>query len=496
MDEETKPYLPDGYEVNQIIINYSKIILPFIGKVPVLYTARFPLILGIKGGLNSCKESISEIFSYIRFILVQNKINVQNNYSADILLYFSSRKASFQPAIDILAERLSEKGLKCVLLTSNLIASVKKSGSKDNINWTETDFFKIFSSRLNKSTVFIMLIRSFSYTFFLGLLLIKNDRKLFWRIFVNPFHVYHEILSAVHRFIVLDNLMSLIKPKLIIGNGDHLPFYSEIAFLAKKRRIFSINFFNEHASEVFLPFISDEIWIWNRMVLDCLKKYQLFSSKQKYRIIGKAEIDNLFLSREKESKEEKVLKRSVKTKQVLVFLSEYVDNQMKSTRESTLQAVSWLLFAARKCPDWFFIFKPRPYGESLNISQIPLSVSVKNFLLINSKISLASLLRWRKTFVLAGLSSTALYVSAGAGKVAIRLFPSRKTIPFPVIDKISIPIYRKDDLVKLLKKLKISKSKVRSKAKKQSENSILFPYKGKVINRMEGLIKEKLLIKY
>lgn len=477
-----KKNISDGYYYHlDSIVTYLKAVEPLWKKIPIFFATRFPIILSSHKGIKHKFKSLHNIYKWCisHYYLAEN-LNL-NLPKSDVLLYYSSVKPNWYPATEVLAINLSHKGLCCALITRNKIDILNgrkiKSTSTNNFIRLSFSLEKLTTGKFRSSQIFF---RSIYYSIILYVQIFLNKPILITTILNNPFQVWYEMLLSLERTVISDYILAQLKPKVILTNGDHLPLAAEIIQSKYAKSAHKIWFFNELPYADMLPIFSDEVWVWNKHVVDVFKKIIPRRSKTKFNIIGRPEID-FTLRRPNQLLEENKLFQQTKSKNVLLFISEYIEGHIFNTYEMTKEAINWLAYAANLCPNWYFVYKSRPHHHNDDIPGTEFIKNLKNFIVPKTSINLKDYLNWPNTKVVASCSSTGLFVAAGCGIEAFRLKVSAKSFPMSIIDEVSTIIDSPDQLIKLLNDIDNNRLKL---SKFDPE---IFPYKGKTLQRMKML---------
>lgn len=327
-------------------------------------------------------------------------------------------------------------------------------------------------------------------TFILYVLVWHRDRQLLGKVLGNPLNVWYELLSSALRLKSATLLLHQLRPKLIITNGEHLRIASELLLSEAADNAHKIWFFNENPLPGLVPTLSDEVWVWNKSIVDAFEEIKPPNTSIKYEIIGKPEIDFALQTPQHRMSEEDTLREQAQGRRTLLFLSGYVDSKAHQLEELTRESLRWVAGAARLCPDWCFVFKARPGMQGLQVPGIELFADLPNCIIPESDISLRRFLSWDNLLVIAANSSTGLLVAAGVGKMALRLWASSLSEPLPVTDPASIPIHSLDALAETLLNFDAAFSQYQRSLEDREE--ALFPYRGRSVQRMENLCLQRL----
>ncbi len=107
--------------------------------------------------------------------------------------------------------------------------------------------------------------------------------------------------------------------------------------------------------------------------------------------------------------------------------------------QATDEILGWLEAVGLSALPWRFRIKTRGPGDPI-LALVAARGLGKWLTPVEPGVSLAALLARSEVRAVAALSSSGLYVAAGAGKAALRLLASRWRPPMPVIDEVSVAI--------------------------------------------------------
>ena len=173
-------------------------------------------------------------------------------------------------------------------------------------------------------------------------------------------------------------------------------------------------------------------------------------------------------------------------KNILLFLSEYIEGHLFNTFELTREALYWISLAAQKCPHWFFIFKSRPYHHQDSLPGFELIKDIPNIIVPGTFIEYRNYLNWPNLKAVAACGSSGLFTAAGKGICALRLIVSLQSKSIPIIDNVATRIDSPQELIQILHRLE----------KKEMIlpiiNTDIFPNEGKVVEVMEKNCLERL----
>jgi hypothetical protein len=240
----------------------------------------------------------------------------------------------------------------------------------------------------------------------------------------------------------------------------------------------------EAVDPVLFPIMVDEVWTWNQTFADWIRSVAPSYELPALAIVGSGEVDDALLHQRQESGNVTGLNDLSNGRPAFLFLSTGFGSA-QGMGPISAEAARWMADAARRCPDWLFIYKTRPGRADNPIPGEKCFKGLTNVHISRGDRELREFLTWDKLAVVGALGSNGLYMAAGMGKLACRLLVSRRQRPNPVIDEIAIPVDSPDDLVSVL-------ARVRPRATTSPDAAPLaddarFPYRGHVLDRMTSL---------
>lgn len=427
---------------------------PLQSKKPELLATRFTLFWNIDWRLRGVLKSIRSILeSLIKLFMRSGRITDSLGRS-DVFIFYSSNKPNWQPALDSLAHQLSEDGITCRVVTPKILEPLKT-----NIVGAAAGLFDLLASFWITLGIFLTTVIQLPQVFF-----------IFIR---NPIGVWNEIWSSRLRMRTVRCLMKQIQPSLIITNGDHLAWGSELALMAPKG-CHKIWFFNEWPTSDMLPFISDEVWVWNETAKKTFESLASDSLQTTINVVGRPEVD--FCRRGADR---------IPSQPIFVFLSEYIWNPFLKMEALTQEAFRWIAEAAQQLPHWKFIVKSRPMQQHLRIPGVSLLEGLPNVFIPSEEKDLFSYLEDPNVVSLGACASSGLLVAAACGKHPFRFLISSNQIKLPVLDEVVTSISSTDHFITELKL--IEKSNYAPKI--YNNKNVLFPYQGEAVARMKSLCR-------
>ncbi len=488
MQAYPKKNIPDGFPVYKFVEAYRRVIADYWRSYSTFYATSFNLILFANRGL---KTTLGLILGWVVETVIRDGISEPSLPICNVLLYYSTPKPNTKPAIEELASRLAQKGLRCVVATSNTMEIVSSGNDSPAKRERVVEYPQLLIRGTGRWGSVRVLLSSVRDVLVLTALVWRRDSALFKRIFRNPLNVWYELLLSAHRLAIVHRLLRQLRPQLIIANGEHIPIAAEMLLSKEASKSKKIWFCNEYlTTPAMTPMLFDEVWVWNQEVINEARRILQPDTAIKFEVIGRAEIDFALQAPENCTDEEIEIRQRTHSKHVLLFVSEYIPNHGTRMGEVTEEALRWIAEAGRQCPDWQFVYKSRPLHHGEDTPGLELIEGLPNCIIPKSEISLRNFLSWDNLVIVTALSSSALLVAAGVGKMAFRLLVTSRFTPVPLVDQTAIPIHSPQQLIDIL--ADFERNDLLYKEKLRPEQDILFPYRGQVIERMESLCLQHL----
>lgn len=468
---------------------YINVTQKYWNKHPELLAAGFSILLrptvgqGFRYALRQYYNDFRTLFG---FLFGEKAKNISLPNSA-VLLFASTNKPSWMPAIEKLAESLALRDFNCAVLTLDDMKICRKRQRIERLEVCDEsvpEYLQWIYCRLPYENVISLIYRSFSAT----LLLLKaaiNDRPLFFYLLCNLFHTWIELFMSLHRFYALNQVLEQCSPKFILVNHERLPIAAELLLLKKPENVHTVLFTNEWPTIELLPLLSKEVWVWNERIASGLKNILPKSNLPKINIIGITELDYINELLEASCGYEN-LKHKVEDKPTILFLSQAVPNRVNSM--VTEKMLSWLEEAAILCKDWYFIYKSRPGREDSGINGLIRLSRLPNFFISDKELTLKHLLKLDNIKIVCALNSSGLVIATGMGKLACRFVVSDSIMEYPFLNEITMPVHSATRLIDLLQRCSqddFSKMDI-------GDEIEIFPYRGETIKRMEHLCLQHL----
>lgn len=478
-----KPDLEDGFTSVRIIEEYTRAAWPLFAASPSVPASRFNIILACEDRPKDQARKAARAF----LALARGSLRIRSRRHAalpraDILLFHSSRKPNVQPALDLLAERLAGRGFACAMIGPDGLSlwTRERRASPDPIPLRAGAGLSIHSLLLLPALAIVDALRiAFR---------MPSGSRLRGLVASKAVSVAAQLLDSRIRLRTAESLLSAIRPRVLLTNGDHLDFAAELLLAARGRAIHRINFFNELPLPAFRPFLSDEIFAWNRTVADTLRESREYGERIAYTTIGRAEID--FVIPPEDPAVGRRLRETAGNRKLLIFLTEYDANPVWGTEAITREAVRWLAYVAERSPGWVVVYKTRPNHHGKPVPGREYAQGLANFIVPDEEIPFGTLLAWPGTAAVAALSSTGLSVAPGVGKSAFRLHISSRQLPLPPLDEVCRAARSPEELLEGLRELDAG----RPVSSHDPDRS--FPWRGETVARMESICLERLAGRY
>lgn len=478
-----KENLLSGYEMNERMYAYTRAIFPLIKIWPTLGATRAGATFASRLGFKDSVKALVGMIKDVGYTFIKHRKIIMDLPKCDVLIAYTSKKPSWSQALEDIAIRLAGRGFTCATLHEKEIMITTIDGSGKTKQQSAGNIEQLLRYSVRRSDNLISFAASFFWVVALPIFLLVRNTALCKRMFARPVSLLQVFYNSRKRSVAMDEMLGKIKPKLIITNGDHAAFSSEIALSRKTENANKIWFFNESAHSGFLPIATDEMWVWNEPVAKYFIKSLLSQPKTKVTVVGRAEIDFALGSDKKEGEEEQALRKKMAHGNILLFLSQYSEKFPFDLGAITKEAIRWLVEAAQAHSDWWFIFKSRPIRIDHGAPGLKDALTLDNFVFPHQQIPFENFLAWENVRAVAALYSTGLHTAAGTGRVALRFSVSKKFTPDPAIDGVSTIINSPEHLIKAISD--IENGAIEPNA--PGVDDLNFPYHGRVMDRLENL---------
>ncbi|MBM3204042.1 hypothetical protein FJZ55_09095, partial [Candidatus Woesearchaeota archaeon] len=414
-----KPDVTTELQLTKIYAAYMRAIGSTWKVARPFFEARSNLLVFENRGLNNVVAAIIDLIGWgVRMIRARRAAG--GGFPAcDVLIYYSSKKPSVYPILEILGSQLAGKGYRCAVVS--LEGMTLKF--RDTISQVAETQVVAYTQLLNggvgwRWSAFLLAVSLF-YTCLLAVLILAREPQIFLRVFSNPFNVWHAFLLSARRLQIADQIMQEIKPRLLITRGDHLPMASALALSKHAASAHTVWFFNEAPTREVLPCLSKDMWVYNQQVIDSLKKIMPVASQPDFHIVGNAEADFVLAAADQPTPEGIRLSQQIGTCDALLYCSDFIPD-LRLGEGAIVEEILWLAQAAGQCPHWRFIYKPRPGRDAKDTPGIEKIVGLPNVIIPQDDVPLSHFLRCSNVRAVGSRESTALFVAAGVGKMALR----------------------------------------------------------------------------
>lgn len=461
------------------------------------YWERFPEFLALCTELSvleevTPKQAIQTLGLIVQFIGKAKKPGFSPQ-TCPVLLFHSAYKPSYWPAMSLLADRLVHKGFACALV-SNDYMEIRRPASPGAIAVESVPGFHFLKKYgFGQLQALKVVLHALWATLILFWLSFKRDRQVLKNLLQDPVKVWFYLTMSKHRFALSRYLLNSLQPRLMLVNHERVPIGAELIMSPAAAHTLRVQICNEPPYSMILPFLSDEVWVWNEMAARLVEETKPGGLTPKTEVIGSNEVDVALQPPEASREAETILREKTGGKPILLLLSEYYPGVFYDPHERPLsqKVMSWLEEAARQCPEWYFILKPRQHKLGQRPPGTKFLEELPNFSVADYKIPYRQYLNWDNVLAVAAVGSTGLFAAAGAGKTAIRLAVTPNRYCWPVIEDVSVVVNSPEEFVQVLKRL-TTNSKLGALC---SDENRRFPYRGHTVERMEQLCLERLLRK-
>jgi len=479
---------------------------PWWGKIPTFFTAKNYFLFSDRRFAAGWRVLLAW---FLRAVVLSCRLPAEVP-ACDVLLSYTGNKPSSKPAMEALSLRLAGRGYRCALITkggrARLIsggedatesrrggedAAESRRSNEDGIRSTPLPMFRqLFVRGVGRMSSLRIFFTSLRDTIFLYRLLGKN-RPLRQDVFQRPWNVWIGLLESAQRFEVVNWLLCRMRPRLIITTLAQSKIAAELHAAKEAKATYKVWFCNEPASHNSFPAFADEMWVWNQTVIDDFQPFIPADYPIRQEISGRAEIDFAMQTLEVLSGEEATFKQLTQGKRALLLLSEYVPGSSRiDAAPYTRQHVEWLAEVSRRCPDWWFIFKPRHGVGAGDEPGMELIRDLPNWIIPKTAIDFRHFLSWENLAAVAAGGSSGLFVAAGVGKMAIRLMTPSQPYSYPQMEAVSIGVLSPEELTETLRNFDQAYAAYKQQIEPQLD--VHFPYRGHVLDRMESLCLQHL----
>ena len=479
---------------------YLDVTQPLWKNHPEILAAGWRLVYPYRPS-SSPKQTVKSIIRTLREIaryVIRTDSRPLGLARCDALFYYTSPKkpGSIGP-IEKLVARLTRRGYVCAVLSSKKMTIRKQvDPCSDEISIIPvTDYEHRMKVGFDRHLSLRRLCRALVATMSLYLQIIKRRATGLIRYLPHPIDVFYQLLMSVHRFDYAHRLLQETTPRLMITMIERKPMISELVLCNDARNLHKVLYHYDLAISLFGPIHSNEIWAWNstaaREIL--AKEVSPFipdSRKPTFNIVGNAEIeDALEEASDDHTKTEKGLQNRIGNRPVLLYLSQYGPFGSGFAR-SPAEAIRWIGYAVRKCPEWHFIIKTRPLHHDKTDPRAEKLLGYDNVTISRGETTFKQFLRWKNKMVVCGIWSIGLYVAAGASKIVLRFLVPSHQVSYSVMDEVTIPVRSQEALVHILRDLHKNGGEYDSGTALGHVEDLRFPYRGRTIDRMESLCLE------
>ena len=385
--------------------------------------------------------------------------------ACDVLIYCSSDKPSVQPAMNWLARRLCDSGLRTCLwgpagLTwyaregESAPATTSVSGA---LSWQDAAVAGWWTCRTYVAAR-------------------MSGEALAVRLARRPGRLLCEKAASRSDGRLARTVLARLSPAFVLTNGEQTRMGVMLTGQARRQGVPVAWFFNEWPTWQMAPILSDEVWVWNEWVRDAIMTMPSCNGRTpRVEVVGMAQLD--CMQDQASDRAETALK--LPEKPTLVFVSEHIPAYAHHNAAATGAALGWIGRAAAALPDWNFLVKPRPYHAGAALPGEAALDRLPNVRILRDDEPLTRILAAPQVRAMAALSSSALLLAAATGRIALRMAVDVTTFPIPALDR---AVVRADSAKAFIAALESAKPVT---------NAVAFPYRGQVLARMHALCAER-----
>ena len=269
------------------------------------------------------RTNVKAILRTFNLLILSLRPSISEYPKCDVVLFNSSNKPSFGPAITNLAERLAKKGFRCAVLSYEKINLMGPEGFRSN--YPLTGFY-----RSNNFITALSSIARGTYVLLKVLLQTASNPLIFSHIVKRIIPTWQQLIFSYNRSKEASAFLKRSSPQLIITHIEKIPIAHELVMAATRQSIPTVLFLCEHPDVLTQPICSQEVWAWNKTIASSIiKEIVQFEGKQNKKIfvVGHHESDYI-MSKDKISLLDLGLPINQPTGQkIFIFISEYVENK-------------------------------------------------------------------------------------------------------------------------------------------------------------------------
>jgi hypothetical protein len=281
------------------------------------------------------------------------------------------------------------------------------------------------------------------------------------------FQTWRTLAASSLRREFLKGLLERTRPRLVVVNMERVEVGAELAALARETGARGALFLNELPLAGLAPVLSDQVWVWNSTAAESLKE-----------ILGDGPLPEILEAGSPEAALGREPGRVIRLEgrpghPKVVYLVEESDSVLRGRREICRLAASWISPAARLCPQWDFLIKPRLGRNPSAAAEAHLAARRENVWLLDKDYRTIDLFRRPEVKAVVGLCSTALFTAAAAGKAVGRMWISRRQFSIPVLDEAARALHGFEDLAAMLHEIQAGAAPVARQGDHASYQEIL-----------------------
>lgn len=489
--------VPDGTQVEtELWPNYRDATLRFWNRFPEFSIAGNAIVLTEpvlpRAYLfaNHLWRSFRKIVSFVR----SSKQFPALNIKCDVVLQYHGDKPSVRPPVEHVARSLAKHDRTALVLSGEKRAEVwrQRDGQPEHLDIEEIpDYASSVHNGGGIANSLYLVTRSLLITVVL-LVILAIHRKTLKLAFSNPFAVWIHILISSRRLQIAQRILDETEPEILLTTNERTPMAASFLASRNSKATHRILLFSELFTEGLHPIFSDEVLVWNRTVEHTLRRQDPNLVNIPFSIVGSPELNIALTNRPPPNSSSTELLRTIGNRPILLFLVDYDRSKVRNSEVLAAESHQWIGATARRLPEWFFILKTRPNHHDIELPGLSETTDIENLKISRGDIELNEFLLWENLQVVAGYSSTGLFVAAGFGKDVYRFIVSKQQGDVPLIDDISTRIHSTDQLVEHLAKTKEAIPVARILANGASVEDEHFPYKETTLDRILEVILEDL----
>ena len=428
------------------------------------------------------RQSARALRDFARFLMSSGRKRAKLP-QCDVILFCSSDKASFGPAMAELAARLTRRSLRCGLLSYRNLRIADRDGTIADWQDVNERFYSGASLRQAALDAMHGLI-----AFFCLLEKVKDKRGALVHLLRRAASVWLELTLSRHRLRECCDFLRETGARLVVVHNEKVPIANELIIASRRLGRSTAYFLCEHPDILTQPVQSDEVWVWNEVITSSMRQVIATEKSEpapEIHVVGHPESDYVLKKRANDVATLNPMDHWIHNGRVFLFISEYTTNKTWKRGPVTRACVRWLRDAAMDLPDWFFVFKTRPYHHAITLPELEDDSMPDNMAIYREGAGLGDFLASGQVVAAGALGSLGLFAAAMCGIPSFRFNVSGRQMAMHFLDELTVPARSPEELIDGLKAV----DRHRTALVKKIEGA---PYRGRSLDRMEFLALRRL----